>query len=277
MFRIKVFVPPTFEGVTSVAILEELFQSKVELSITFTKYIDFREWTNLLDCEAVIVLGLPYKGYLLSDDFYKNNDVPFMDFVHISTYGEQLQGENIISVVDPDADPIKILISLLQESSESFILSRYTTLSDNAYLLTEAVNAYRTWTWEGNSVTRMLLALYHAAYKRLPNLIRGLSIQDIVKQHAPIIKGQMEKMEDYITAKRETVRANTLTIGNELCLLKVVFAEEYINELANDLLNREIDNMPVIVCVGRTTKSSDLFSIRTKNVNAGMVAYLINK
>jgi regulator of extracellular matrix RemA (YlzA/DUF370 family) len=277
MTKIRVFVPPTFEGVTTVAILEELFNERASLEVRYVKYVDFQEWNQFLDCEHVIVLGLPYKNQILPDEFFHNNDVAFMDFIHISTYGEQIAGTNIVSIVNPDCDPIKELILLLQEKSESFIISRYTTITDKASFLSDAVNAYRTWTWENNDVTRMLLALYHAGYTWYPRLIKGLSLQDIVKQYAPLIKGQMEKMEEYISTKRNHVRTTTLTIGQDQCLLKVVFAEEYINELANDLLTREINNMPVIVCVGRTTKSSDMFSIRTRNINAGMVAHLINK
>lgn len=277
MTKIRVFVPPTFEGVTSVAVLEELINERASLEVRYVSYVDFQTWNQFLDCEHVIVLGLPYKNQLLPDEFYHNNDVAFMDFIHISTYGEQIAGNNIVSIVNPDCDPIKELILLLQEKSESFIISKYTTLTDKAFHLAEAVNAYRTWTWETNDVTRMLLALYHAGYTWFPKLIKGLSLQDIVKQYAPLIKGQMEKMENYIRTKRNHVQTATITIGHDQCLLKVVFAEEYINELANDLLNREIANMPVIVCVGRPTKASDLFSIRTKDINAGMVAYLINK
>jgi hypothetical protein len=275
--RVRVFVPPSFEGVVSVAVLEEIIHDNIDLEIVYTGHLDFREYDKFKDVEIIISLGLPYKGYALSDDFYLTVDVPFVDFIHSSTYGEQIKGKHIISDVNADMDPIKDLYQLLKFSPESTILSKHVSLTDKAYFMVEAANAYRTWTWETNDTTRMLLALYHASYKRLPKLIRGLSLQDMVKQYAPVIKGQIEKMNDYIERKRSMVKNYTVTIDGESCLLKVVYAEEYINELANDLLNRERTPMPVIVCVGRTTKSSDMFSIRTRIANAAKVAYLINE
>lgn len=274
--RIRVFVPPTFEGVTSVAILEDIIHQDIALEVIYTPTLDFREHEKFRDTEIIIVLGLPYRGYNLSDDFYLTVDVPFMDFIHLSTYGEKIEGTNIISLVEPDRDPIKDLYTILQNSPESIILSKHVTLTDKARYLVEAVDAYRTWTWETNDTTRVLLALYHASFKRMTKLLRGLSLPEVVRQHAPIIKGQMERMNDYIERKRSMVKTSSISIEGEACLLKVVYAEEYINELANDLLNREQTSMPVIVCVGRVTKSSDMFSIRTKGVHAGKVAYLIN-
>jgi hypothetical protein len=275
--KVRIFTPSTFEGVTSIAILEEVISEDIPLEVIYTNTLDFREYEKFRDTEIIIVLGLPYRGYTLSDDFYMTVDVPFMDFIHISTYGEQIPGTNITSIVAQDIDPIKELYQIFQNSPDTTILSKHLTLTDKARYLVEAVNAYRTWTWEANDTTRVLLAMYNASYKRLPKLTRGLSLPEIVKQYAPIIKGQLERMNDYIERKRAMVKTNHVVIDGETCLLKVVYAEEYINELANDLLLREQSAMPVIVCVGRTTKSSDIFSIRTRTVSAAKVAYLINE
>jgi hypothetical protein len=275
--RIRVFVPPTFEGVTSVAVLEEVIADDIPLEVVYTTNLDFREYKQFQDTEVVIALGVPYRGYNLSDDFYMTVDVPFMDFIHISTHGEEIKGQHIISLVSESVDPVKELFHIFQNQPESTILASHLTLTDKARYLVEAVNAYRTWTWETNDTTRLLLALYHASYKRMTKLLRGLSLQEVVKQHAPVIKGQLEKMNDYIERKRSMVKSKIIQLEGEACLLKVVYAEEYINELANDLLTREQTAMPVIVCVGRTTKSSDIFSIRTKGVHAGRVAHVINE
>lgn len=276
--RMRLFVPPSFEGVSSVAILEEVIHTDIDLEVIYTTNLDFREYKQFADTEIVIALGCAYKGYNLSDDFYLTVDVPFMDFIHIATFGEQIPskgGGYVTSIVNEDKDPIVELFNILD--SESTILSKHITLTDKSRQLAQAVNAYRTWTWETNSVTRVLLALYYASYKRLPKLIQGLTLQDIVKQYAPVIKGQFEKLSDYIERKRAMVKSKTITVDGESCLLKVVYAEEYINELANDILSRDQSPQPVIVCVGRTTKSSDMFSIRTRGVHAGRVAYLINQ
>jgi hypothetical protein len=172
-------------------------------------------------------------------------------------------------------DPIKEFIALLDSGSP--ILSKHVTITDKARQMAEAVNAYRTWTWETNGTTRLLLALFHASYKRLPKLIRGFSMPDMVKEFAPVIKGQFEKMNDYIERKRDMVKTMAVSIDGEPCVLKVVYAEEYINELANDILTRTQTAKPLIVCVGRTTKGSDILSIRTRGVQAGRIAYFINE
>ncbi|QFP93301.1 UNVERIFIED_ORG: hypothetical protein Xoosp15_36 [Xanthomonas phage Xoo-sp15] len=274
--RLRLFVPPTFEGVTSVAVIEEILKEDIVLETVFVNTLDFREYEQFKDTDMILVLGLAYRGYTLPTEFFINADVPFVDFVHISTYGEAIEGKHIISFVDENTDPIKVLYNIMKNMSSSLNLSKYVELTDQAMYMVEAVNAYRTWTWEGNNTTRMLLALYHASYKRLPNLLRGLSLQEVVQAHAPVIKGQLEKLEDYIERKSQMVQSRQVVIDGQECILKVVYAEEYINELANDILYQEYTTVPVIVCVGRTTKSNDIFSVRTKGVSAGRVAEVIN-
>jgi len=274
--RLKLFVSPTFEGVTSVAVIEEILQDDIVLETVFTNTLDFREHEKFKDADMILVLGLAYRGYTLPTEFFINADVPFVDFVHISTYGNAIEGKHIISFVDEHTDPIKVLYNILTNMSSSLNLSKYVKLTDKAMYMVEAVNSYRTWTWEGNNTTRMLLALYHASYKRLPKLLHGLSLQEVVKANAPVIKGQLEKLEDYIERKSQQVQSRQVTIDGQECVMKLVYAEEYINELANDILHQEDIAVPVIVCVGRTTKSNDIFSVRTKGVNAGRVAEVIN-
>ncbi|ALA13182.1 exopolyphosphatase [Bacillus phage TsarBomba] len=274
---LRLFVPPTFEGVTSVAVIQEVLRSNIILDIVYTNTLDFREYQRFQGAEMILVLGLAYRGYNLPQEFYTEVDAPFMDFVHISTYDKPIPGNHIISIVDEELDPIKVLFNLLHTSPDTTVLSKYITFTDTSEWLVNAINSYRTWTWEGNDTTRILIALYHASYKRLPRLMKGLSLQEVLKAHAPIIKGQMERMEDYIEKKAATVKEQVVTVDGQQCLLKVVFAEEYINELANELLNQRPAGVPTIVCVGRSTKGNDIFSIRTVGVHAGRVAQLINE
>ena len=274
--RIRVFVPPSFEGVASVAVLEEVIHDDIDVEVRYTRHLDFRDYNQFSDVEIVIILGLAFNGYILSDDFYINVDVPFGDFLHFSTFGESIEGKHIVSTVSEEMDPIKTLYQFLHQSPESSILAKHTTFTEKSFHIVEAVNAYRTWTWENNDTTRVLLALYNAGYKHMPRLIRNLSLPETVKKYAPLIKGQLEKMNDYIQRKTDIVKTTTVDIAGVSCLLKVVFAEEYINELANHLLTQENSSMPIIVCVGRTTKGNDIFSIRTRNIHAGKIAYRIN-
>lgn len=278
---LRVFVPTSFEGVTSVAVLHEVLNKDVQLDVQYTNHIDFREYKRFEGADMILVLGFAYMGYTLPDDFFATVDVPFMDFIHCSTYGEQLTGNHIISTVNPDMDPVKELFTFLQRKLGSTILEKHVTMTEKAQYLIDAVNAYRTWTWKGNDTTKMLLALYQASYKWLPNLLQGLSLPEIVRKYAPIIKGQLVKMDEYIESKKKMTKRYTVDIEGQTCILKVVYADQYINELANALLNEEqtadSDPYPVIVCVGRSTRSNDQLSIRTKAINAGKVAYTINR
>ncbi|AYJ76001.1 hypothetical protein BSP14_126 [Bacillus phage BSP14] len=274
---LRVFVPMTFEGVTSVAILEEITSPDIHMDIRYTRSLDFREYEQFNGADITLILGIAYQGYALPETFFTSVDAPFVDFIHCSTFGEQIKGTHITSVVNPDLDPIKEISQFLHVHPESSMLSRHVTFTDKAWQMVEAVNAYRTWTWENNNTTKMLLALYQASFKWLPNLLRGESLEEAVKKYAPVVKGQLQRMSDYIARKRETSKTYNITFEGQPCVLKVVFADEYINELANDLLNQESATTPVIVCVGRATKSKDIFSVRTRVVNAAKVAYLINE
>lgn len=274
---LRVFVPMTFEGVTSVAILEEITSPDIHMDIRYTRSLDFREYEQFNGADITLILGIAYQGYALPEAFFTSVDAPFVDFIHCSTFGEQIKGTHITSVVNPDLDPIKEISQFLHVHPESSMLSRHVTFTDKAWQMVEAVNAYRTWTWENNNTTKMLLALYQASFKWLPNLLRGESLEEAVKKYAPVVKGQLQRMSDYIARKRETSKTYNITFEGQPCVLKVVFADEYINELANDLLNQESATTPVIVCVGRATKSKDIFSVRTRVVNAAKVAYLINE
>lgn len=274
---VRVFVPTTFEGVTSVAILEDIIHPNVHLDVRYTRHLDFREHWEFHGADIVLILGLAYKGYTLPEEFYTEVDVPFMDFHHGSTYGKPIEGRHIQSIVTEDADPIYELCHHMRSFPDQSLLSKNVTITDKAWQMINAVNSYRTWTWEGNDIVRLLLALYHASYTLMPGAIRGNSLEETVKKNAIVIKGQMEKLKAYIARKKEVTQTYTVDINGTHCLLKVVFADEYINELANELLNDEKTSMPVIVCVGRATKSNDMFSIRTKRIHAGQVANLVNE
>jgi hypothetical protein len=276
-FIVRVFVPPSFEGVGAVAVLQDIVSPATTLDIRYVRSLHFNDFRDFSGATVVLLLGIAYNGYTLSEAFYEEVDNPFTDFIHFCTYGDEVNGKHLTSSVTADKDPIKVLYDYLKLFPESSLLAKHTALTDKAEQIVEAINAYRTWTWEGNGTVRMLLALYHASRTYFPMMLKELSLQECVKKFAPVIKGQMEKMQNYIEYKKEMTKNYTVTVMDETCVLKVVYADEYINEVANALLADTDPSMSVIVCVGRNTKSNDMFSIRTRGINAGQVAYLINK
>jgi len=276
MTTVRLFVPTSFEGVTSAAILREMLVPEVDLDVHYVKTLDFRNYQQFKGAEVTIVLGLAYMGYNLPEEFYVEVDVPFQDFFHSATFGHVINGNHILSMVVEDEDPIKDLYDYLRLHPESSLLGDKLQFTADTDRMVEAVNAYRTWTWDNNSTTKVLLPLYQAFYKYMPRMIKGKSLQEIVKEYAPIIKGQMDKMNDQLAKKAETAKRYDVTMGGVTGIVIVVYADEYINELANYLLDSVKTYAPVVVCVGRATRGNDMFSIRTRNIHAGRIADMIN-
>lgn len=274
--NVRVITPATFEGVMGVAILTEMLSDEVSLEVNYERSLDFRDYNRFDGVDVCLVLGLAYNGYALPQDFFIKNDIPFEDFIHISTYGEEVKGEHIVSTVVDGQDPIKTLSSIFIQTPDTVLLSKYIKYSSKIEHMINAVNDYRTWNWEDNNTTKMLLALYNATYKMLPRLIKGKELTDIVKEFAPIIKGQMEKMEELLRRKVELSKTYDVTVEGEQIILRVAFSEEYINEVAHALLDINT-HKPVVACVGRLTKGKDIFSIRTSKIDASKIAYLINE
>lgn len=274
--KIRLTVPPSFEGVASVVVFDAMVKENVELIVNYQRNLDFREYGQFAGVAINVVLGIPYRGHILPEEFYEEITIPFVEFIHFSTYGEEIEHDKLISHVEEGKDPILNLYETLVYQSDSTILGNHVELSDKVENLVYAINAYRTWTWEGNNTVRVLLALYNAGYRRMPELVRGLTLAEMVRKNAPIIKGQMEKMDNIIARAVETAYSGTVSYEGQDVTLKVAFSTEYVNEIANALLNSG-GGGPMIVCVGRPTKGNDLMSVRTRHINAQQVAYRINE
>lgn len=265
---IKVFTTSSFESVTSIAILEELLDDTIDVEVEYTKNLDFRDVKRFKDYKTVIILGVGYNGYNLPESFYMEVDNPFTDFIHVASWGEQIKGEHVISIVNESFDPIVLLYNILIDHPQLSMINQHTKATDKAKYMIKAVNDYRTWNWYENKVTNYLLALYHGTGKYMPNLLKDRTLNEVVKENQYIISGQMTDMSDYIQTKVGQARVSDISVKGVNCKLKVIFAERYINELANRLLEVGYNDVPTIVCVGRPTKGSDLFYVRTKGVDA---------
>ena len=267
---LKVFVPPSFEGVTGVAVLEELFlNSNIDVEVEYTKSLDFRDVSRFRGYNNIIVLGIAYMGGNLPVEFTIELNNPFTNFIHVATYGEELPGEHIISRVIEDKDPILDVYEILQTSNMfPYIAYEGDWESGKAKQLAVVANKYRTWTWYDDKVTKYLLAMYNAMGKYMPTALEGKTIQQAVTENKCVIAGQLMAMSEYIKDKIEQTKTADVVINDIPCKLKVVFADRYINEIANRLLEVGYQEAPTVVCVGRATKGTDMFSVRTKGVDA---------
>lgn len=267
---LKVFVPPSFEGVTGVAVLEELFlNSSIDVEVEYTKTLDFRDVSRFRGYKNIIVLGIAYMGGNLPTEFTIELNNPFTNFIHVATYGEELPGEHIISRVVEDKDPILEVYEVLQTSNVfPYIAYEGDWQSGKARQLAEVANKYRTWTWYDDKLTKYLLAMYNAMGKYMPTALQGKAINTVIHEQQCTIAGQLMSMSEYIKDKIEQVKIADVVINGVPCKLKVIFADRYINEVANRLLEVGYQDTPTIVCVGRSTKGTDMFSVRTKGVDA---------
>ncbi|WNO29886.1 hypothetical protein [Bacillus phage SDFMU_Pbc] len=272
--RMRVFTPKTFEGICSIAILQEIFKgSGLHIDVQHEAYIDFRDINLFSGYSTNIVLGLPFKGYTLPEEFYFHHDVPFQDFIHAATFGAEIEGKFITSIVDTERDPIVGVCEYIYNNPR---LSQYAQKTDKARVMIEAVDAYRRYEWEGNNVTRLLLALYLSSYRELPKILKDRTLNQTVKDFAPFVQGQLVKMKDHIDKKLLQAEQSIAEFNGQQCSVITLYSEEYINELAHALLKKAPTSMPVIVAVGRMTKGNDMMSIRTRDIHAGMVAEAIN-
>lgn len=267
---LKVFVPPSFEGVTGVAVLEELFlNSNIDVEVEYTKTLDFRDVSRFRGYKNIIVLGIAYMGGNLPTEFTIELNNPFTTFLHVATYGEELPGEHILSRVVEDKDPILDIYDVLQTSNVfPYLANECNWQSEKAKQLAVAANKYRTWTWYDDKLTKYLLAMYNAMGKYMPTALEGKTLQQAVTNNKCVIAGQMMAMSEYINDKIEQTKTADIVINDVPCKLKVVFADKYINEIANRLLEVGYQEAPTVVCVGRATKGNDMFSVRTKGVDA---------
>lgn len=276
---IRLIVPPSFEGVASVVTFESMLSEEMigKLQVEYVSYIDYREYKNFSVDSIIVILGPGYKGYALPEEFYATVDIPFMDFIHFSTYGQNIPGNHLISVVDANKEPIVQLVDMLKYSPESSILSKYVNIDSFTEGVAKAVQDYRFWQWENNTITKVMLALYNASFKHLPSIFRNNSLEDVMKLYTPIIRGQWNKEKEHLEKKLKETKAYNVEIQGTNCVLAVVFSDQYINETANYILDNIETRNPIAVCVGRNTKGGDVFSVRTKGIPANLVAHLVNE
>lgn len=275
--NIGVFVSDSFEGVVAGAIIKKMItDSRTKTHTNFMRKMDFSN-PNLFGFNDInLVIGLPYRGELLPESYFDSKDYPFEDFIHVSTYGEEIIQNGVISIVQ-DLSPLKVLQEMIEHNQTSTVLGRITETSQEVEAITQALEDYRLWTWENNTLTKTLLALYEASYTELENVIDGYSIQEIVTEFKPFIIGRIKAREKRIKDKLEEAYEGQIMVNNTLTKIKFVFSDDYVNEVGNALIAEEEDSVNVIACVGSTTRSSDLIRIRTRGVYAEDVAQWIDE
>lgn len=229
--------------------------------------------------DILIVAGFPFyeSQRTALDEALQAMNNPFSQFYHLATFGDTYSNEGSFhSYVDELVSPVGNFPKIIKEL-ENFLkfddVIRHLLLSDMESLIeaTDAYNRYEVtdtildWVSLVETYREQLYARYGV----------GTDLEEILDKDKTLVKALREKKDDYI--KRTLSRTSAQVInGTVVCF---TYAEEYVNEVAHKLIEfyQSYNYTKVAVFVGRHTKGDDMFSIRTAGIDAGELAYKVNR
>ena len=229
--------------------------------------------------DILIVAGFPFyeSQRTALDEALQAMNNPFSQFYHLATFGDTYSNEGSFhSYVDELVSPVGNFPKIIKEL-ENFLkfddVIRHLLLSDMESLIeaTDAYNRYEVtdtildWVSLVETYRDQLYARYGV----------GTDLEEILDKDKTLVKALRERKDDYI--KRTLGRTSAQVInGTVICF---TYAEEYVNEVAHKLIEfyQSYNYTKVAVFVGRHTKGDDMFSIRTAGIDAGELAYKVNR
>lgn len=238
---------------------------------------DIKNYANKAD--VLIIAGFPFyeSQRTTVDEALQVMNNPFSQFFHLATFGDTYSNEGSFhSYVDELVSPVGNFPKIIKEL-ENFLkfddVIRHLLLSDMESLIeaTDAYNRYEVtdtildWVSLVETYREQLYARYGV----------GTDLEEILDKDKTLVKALREKKDDYI--KRTLSRTSAQVInGTVVCF---TYAEEYVNEVAHKLIEfyQSYNYTKVAVFVGRHTKGDDMFSIRTAGIDAGELAYKVNR
>lgn len=203
---------------------------------------------------------------------------PFSKVYHLATFGDVYQNDsNFVSYVDEENSPVKHFNELLTDiqafTSKPLVSPLEELLEGNKAIIEETANYNR--------------------YELQENTLKWVLLVDMFREYLPCIAGGTKKLETILEEQHTTVQALESSMNNYMS--KVIgrtsanvinntvvcfcYAEQYVNEIAHKLIDFYLSHnyTKVIVFVGRHTKGDDMFSVRSHGVDAGEIAYKINR
>lgn len=238
---------------------------------------DIKNYSNKAD--VLIIAGFPFyeSQRTTVDEALQVMNNPFSQFFHLATFGDTYSNEGSFhSYVDELVSPVGNFPKIIKEL-ENFLkfndVIRHLLLSDMESIIeaTDAYNRYEVtdtildWVSLVETYREQLYARYGV----------GTDLEEILDKDKTLVKALREKKDDYI--KRTLGRTSAQVIhGTVVCF---TYAEEYVNEVAHKLIEfyQSYNYTKVAVFVGRHTKGDDMFSIRTAGIDAGELAYKVNR
>lgn len=238
---------------------------------------DIKNYANKAD--ILIIAGFPFyeSQRTTVDEALQVMNNPFSQFFHLATFGDTYSNEGSFhSYVDELVSPVGNFPKIIKEL-ENFLkfddVIRHLLLSDMESLIeaTDAYNRYEVtdtildWVSLVETYRDQLYARYGV----------GTDLEEILDKDKTLVKALRENRDDYI--KRILGRTSAQVVnGTVICF---TYAEEYVNEVAHKLIEfyQSYNYTKVAVFVGRHTKGDDMFSIRTAGIDAGELAYKVNR
>jgi hypothetical protein len=238
---------------------------------------DIKNYANKAD--VLIISGFPFyeSQRTTVDEALQVMNNPFSQFFHLATFGDTYSNEGSFhSYVDELVSPVGNFPKIIKEL-ENFLkfndVIRHLLLSDMESIIeaTDAYNRYEVtdtildWVSLVETYREQLYARYGV----------GTDLEEILDKDKTLVKALREKKDDY--TKRTLGRTSAQVInGTVVCF---TYAEEYVNEVAHKLIEfyQSYNYTKVAVFVGRHTKGDDMFSIRTAGIDAGELAYKVNR
>lgn len=217
---------------------------------------------------AVVIVGLGFKKS--EQDSFTNSimtsDNPNVEIRHFASWGDIIQGDKVISKVDEVGSPIRLMYNTLKEG-----LVDEEEFSEN---IVEYLDSYHRFTFKEGTPVMVFKALADFYTIGLAEKLIRTSYKtnvELIRDNLEEIRVETTKRSAYIKDRAET--ATVSVVANTAVVM--LYAESYVNELAYYLkgLHQKDNIKEVIVLVGKHTRGSDMFSIRTsEGVDAEQVA-----
>lgn len=229
--------------------------------------------------DILIVAGFPFyeSQRTTLDEALQTMNNPFSQFYHLATFGDTYSNEGAFhSYVDTTVSPVGNFSKVVEELKKFLKFAdaiQHLLLSD-MHTIIEATDAYNR--YEVTDITLDWISLVETYREQLyARYGVDTDLEEILDKDKTLVKALREKRDDYI--KRILGRTSAQVInGTVICF---TYAEEYVNEVAHKLIEfyQSYNYTRVAVFVGRHTKGDDMFSIRTAGIDAGELAYKVNR
>jgi len=238
---------------------------------------DIKNYANKAD--VLIIAGFPFyeSQRTTVDEALQVMNNPFSQFFHLATFGDTYSNEGSFhSYVDEVISPVGNFPKIVEElknflkfadAVQHLLLSDMHTIIEatDAYNRYEVTDTILDWVSLVETYREQLYARYGV----------GTDLEEILDKDKTLVKALREKKDDYI--KRILGRTSAQVVnGTVICF---TYAEEYVNEVAHKLIEfyQSYNYTRIAVFVGRHTKGDDMFSIRTAGIDAGELAYKVNR